>query len=83
MPGDDSGVWKPLAMSLGSALIGVVVTLVISASAVQALENDLRENEISVAVSAARQDGFEEDVKELKQMLTALGDKIDRYHEER
>ncbi len=82
MPSNDSSVWKWIATSSVSALIGVVVALVISGSTVQALTAQQRSHESLEAhpVAAALLKAQKEDYEELKDMIRALGEKMDRFH---
>ncbi len=84
MPNNDSGVWKWLATTLGGAVLGAVVVMVVSSAPLQALTSQQRAHEQLEAhpVAAAMLDAFEEDMDELKNMIRALGVKIDRFHEQ-
>lgn len=80
MSNGDTGVWKWIATTLGGALIGAFLVMLMSASQVQALANHVQAPH---PVTEARMNAIDSDIDDLKVMLREAINKMDRYHQAR
>ncbi len=87
MPGKESPIWKPLAMSVISVLVGIGGAMAWSGQALAA--NEVRDaeamaiinrHEVALAVAEVRQREHGSDLEELKEMLGEAIREMRAYH---
>ncbi len=80
MPPSDSPIWKPLAMTTISVLVGIGGALAWSGQAVAANSERIRATEITIAEERVKVAAIQANYGHLLQAIEAIGTKIDRLH---